>query len=187
MGKPQDYDYDELFPGRFVKAGLLQGRQVTLTITDVRKERLPDKKGKQLPGEDRPHRTRGILYFRGTEMELVLNKTNGERMKGMFGRRSGPWIGKRITIAPVMVTAFGKKELAIRIIGSPDIERDMEILEDLGQSSGMRTMKKTVVGAPAAQPAQPEVEEPVRLGAEEPAHDPVTGELTGESIEGALS
>jgi len=174
----KDYDYDQLFPGRFVKAGLFQGKQVTLTIAEVELERLPDKKGKKLAGESEPHKTKAILSFRGKDLQLVLNKTNGERIKGMFGRRTGAWLGKRVTFAPVMVKAFGKQELAIRVIGSPDIERDMEIVEDLGQTRGTRIMKKTSAAAAPAASTEPQEEPPPRLEDEEaPPHDPVTGEL----------
>ena len=63
-------DFDQLFPGRFMKAGLFKGRDVTLKIKGVRVERLPKKDG----GGDEP---KGILAFDGTDLELVLNKTNG--------------------------------------------------------------------------------------------------------------
>lgn len=162
-----DYDYDQLFPNRFVKAGLLQGKAVTLTIAQVKLEELPDEKGKN------GKRVKGIVSFRERDLELVLNKTNGECLKGMFGRKTGAWEGKRITIYPKMVDAFGDEVLAIRIMGSPDIERDMRFDVRVGRKTASITMKKTATKTKApAPPPEPElVEEEV---------DPETGEVFGE-------
>ena len=44
MAKPTNYD--ELYPGRFLKAGLLKNQKVTLTIKDVDLEQLEDNTGK---------------------------------------------------------------------------------------------------------------------------------------------
>jgi hypothetical protein len=106
-------DYDQLYPGRFLKAGEFNGKPVTLTITDVDIEDLPQDKG----GD----RARGIISFRETKRQLVLNRTNGECIKAMFGRVVPEWIGKRVTFHPVMINFGGAEELAIRVKGSPDI------------------------------------------------------------------
>jgi len=162
-----DYDYDELFPNRFIKAGLLQGKAVTLTIADVQIESMPDKKGKN------GQKNKGILSFRERDLELVLNKTNAECLKGMFGRRTGGWVGKRITIYPRMVDAFGRQKLAIRILGSPDIAQEMRIELSLGQERTRAVMKRTTA---KTQPA-PTVEQ------DEPGtdFDPETGEVHAEN------
>ena len=81
-------DYDELFPGRFLKAGLFRGRAVTLRITDVDVEPLPQDKG----GD----KMRGIITFAGTDKQLVLNSTNGQCIRAMFGKGVREWIGKRV-------------------------------------------------------------------------------------------
>lgn len=108
-------DYDQLFPGRFMKAGEFQGKDVTLTVTDVDIEDLPQDKG--------PDKPRGILSFRETKKKLVLNRTNGECIKGMFGRNPQEWIGKRITFYP----AEWNGEPAIRVKGSPEMSEQMDV------------------------------------------------------------
>lgn len=148
-----DFDYDQLFPNRFVKAGLLQGKTATLTIAQVKLEEMPDEKGKD------GKRVKGVVSFRERELELVLNKTNGECLKGMFGRRTGAWEGKRITIYPKIVEAFGEEVLAIRIMGSPDIAQDMEFSAKLGTKTRTFKMKKTGTKAKAAPVPEPELEE----------------------------
>lgn len=143
----KDFDYDELFPGRFLKSGQFKGAK-NLTITRVELEEMEDRKGK---------RPKPILSFAETKLQLVLNKTNGECVKGMFGRAVRDWIGKRITCHPVTVESFGEEVLAIRVKGSPDIAADMPLTLNLGQKSRKVTMLKTpsrkAAPAPAAAPS----------------------------------
>ena len=101
-------DFDELFPGRFIKASDLKGVERTLTIADVDVEDLPSDKGDKV---------KGIIKFREAKKALVLNRTNGEYIKAMFGRKVPEWIGKRITIFP----AEWNGEPCVRIKGSPDL------------------------------------------------------------------
>lgn len=111
-------DYDELFPGRFLKAGLFNGKAVTLTIADVDAEPLPQDNGKD--------RTRGVLTFRETDKQLVLNSTNGQCIRAMFGRKVPDWIGKRVTFVPER-DRFGREVVdAIRIAGSPDLSAPID-------------------------------------------------------------
>lgn len=181
------YDYDELFPNRFLKSGLFKGRDYTLTITDVDLEEMEETKNKK-----KQTKVKAIVSFRETPKQLVLNKTNGECCKAMFGRNVSAWIGKRVTFCPQTVEAFGEEQLAIRVRGSPDIERDMEALCNLGQKQVTRKLKRTG-GNPAkapkaaasapAQAAPPPPPSPPAPAAEEPATEPfdaTTGELTGD-------
>ncbi|MDP3910885.1 MAG: hypothetical protein Q8Q14_10895 [Gemmatimonadales bacterium] len=105
--------YDELFPGRFLKAGLFKGRDVTLTIKDVLIESLPAEKG----GEE----DKAILHFRESPKALVLNRTNGESIKAMFGKAVRDWLGKRVTFFPTHDKLGRETVDAIRVRGSPDI------------------------------------------------------------------
>lgn len=113
-------DYDQLFPGRFLKSGEFNGKDVCLTIANIRLEELPD--------EQRGTRTRGVIGFRETKRELVLNRTNGESIKAMFGRDTNDWIGKRIVFypAPHVDSFTGEKGTAIRVRGSLDIAQDVK-------------------------------------------------------------
>jgi hypothetical protein len=158
-----ELDYDQLFPGRFLKSGEFLGKDVTLTVADIRIEALPQEKG----GD----RDRGIVTFRETKKELVLNRTNGECFKAMFGRKAKPdWIGKRVTLwpAPFTDSFTGEVGTAIRVRGSPDIGADMQIEVRLPRKKPIRmTMKLTARrnGKPAPVPA----DDPA---ATDPAMDP---------------
>lgn len=159
------YDFDELFPNRFLKAGQFKGKIWTLTIAGIRIEEMPSQDKKKGP------QTKGIISFRETKKELVLNRTNGESLKAMFGRATDAWIGKRVSFCPKEVEAFGEATLAIRVFGSPDLERDMRAQLKLGQKSVSALLKKTAPGAPV---------KPEANGDAEPFndHDPETGEVS---------
>lgn len=132
--------YDELYPGRFLKAGELRGKKVTLTIADVDLE--------ELEGEDGKKKAKATMSFRETEKQMVMCKTNGICCKTMFGTELAKWIGKRVTIFP----GEWNGEPAIRVWGSPDIERDIDLQVSLPRRRPF-TMKMHKVGAPAKPPA----------------------------------
>ena len=113
-------DYDQLFPGEFLKAGLFRDRPVTLTITGAELRDLPCDKGGEKP--------RGLISFRETPMKLVLIKTNGECLKAMFGPRVPEWAGKRVTFFCGSDMFGGKKVDAVRIHGSPDLARPITVV-----------------------------------------------------------
>ena len=129
-------DYDQLFPGRFMKAGEFQGKDVTLTVSDIELEELPQEKGGDKP--------RGILSFRETKKKLVLNRTNGECIKGMFGRNPQEWIGKRVTLFP----SEWNGEPCIRVKGSPELAAPMAVEVKLPKRKPI-TMNMQVTGKKA--------------------------------------
>lgn len=147
-------DYDELFPGRFLKAGLFGGKNVTLTVVDVDAEPLPQDNGRD--------RTRGVLSFKETDKQLVLNSTNGQCIRAMFGRKVPDWIGKRITFAPEK-DKFGRETVdAIRIVGSPDLQGPVDAEIRLPRKKP-KTRRLTVTQTGRGrQPSQPENAPPAR-------------------------
>jgi hypothetical protein len=111
---PKPTSYDQLYPGRFIKAVELLGKKVTLTIADVELEDLEGDDGKK---------TKALVRFKETPKMMVLCKTNGMCVKEMFGKELANWIGKRITIFEDVWNG----EPATRIWGSPDIAEDLEV------------------------------------------------------------
>lgn len=114
--RPKPVDFDQLYAGRFLKAGELLGKKVTLTISDVDLEKLQ--------GDDGAKKDKAIISFEKTEKKLVTCKTNGICIKSMFGTKLSNWIGKRITIFPDTWNG----EPCIRVWGSPDIEKDIDVV-----------------------------------------------------------
>jgi hypothetical protein len=130
-------DYDELYPGRYIKSGEFKGQKITLTMVEISLEELPDRTGK---------RAKGVLVFEETRkssdepLRMVLNRTNGECIKAMFGKKLRDWSGKQITLFP----APYEGETAIRVWGSPDIKETFEITIELPRKRPFKmTMHKT--------------------------------------------
>lgn len=120
MAAKKPNTFDQLYPGRFLKAGLFEGKQVTLAIRDYDREELQGEKGPEV---------KVVLKFTNPrtgedlEQQLVCCKTNGLCLKAMFGDQLQNWIGKRVTLFP----STWNGEPAIRVWGSPDIAADMQI------------------------------------------------------------
>lgn len=108
-----------LFASRYLKAVEFQGRDVTLTIAGVRLEELEDTKGEK--------KRKGVVSFRETQKQLVLNRTNAMCIARMFGSETDDWAGKRVTLYPIPHRDPQTKEdgFAIRVRGSPDIPNDI--------------------------------------------------------------
>jgi len=132
MNGKKPVDWDELYPGRFLKAGELQGKKVTLTISDVDTDELVDDEGKK--------KVKGIVSFSERPIQLPLNKTNGLCLKAMFGRKLPEWVGKKITLFPDKWNG----EDCIRIWGSPEIPSDIDVEVKLPRRKPF-TMKMHVV------------------------------------------
>jgi hypothetical protein len=137
---PKPSNFDQLYPSRFLKAGELLGKKITLTIRDVDLE--------ELQGEDGKPKAKAIVAFKETEKQLVACKTNGICLKEMFGPRLADWIGRRVTIFPDTWNG----EPCIRVWGSPDIEADLDVTVTLPRR---RPFKKTLHRVEAkARPAE---------------------------------
>jgi hypothetical protein len=120
-GSRKPVDFDELYPGRFLKGGALNElEKKPLVIADYDAEPLMSDKGKKV---------KGWIAFQGVDQQLCLNKTNGLCLKGMFGRTLKDWIGKRVAL----YTSEWAGEPCIRVWGSPDIEADLELEIQLPQ------------------------------------------------------
>lgn len=150
----REYSYDDLFPERWLHAPDLDGRSITLTITDLYAETIVNPKTKK---QDEC----GIVSFKGTKREYVLSKQNAWILKTVFGPKKADVQGKRITLSPVPDTS-GFTDHGIRILftGSPDIGRDTPMT----LPGGKRVTFKKTAGKNGS-------------GVEEGSVDAVTGEV----------
>lgn len=162
--RPAPVDYDELFPGRFLKAGLFRGKRHTLTIAAVEVEALPQDNGKD--------RDRGVISFRETPKQLVLNSTNGQCIRAMFGKTIANWIGKRVTLASEKAR-FGRETVdAVRVVGSPDIDHDIIATIALPRKKPVdRKLERTAPNGRSSKPRASQHEPPPE------AYDDTTGEV----------
>ena len=95
------------FPGAYLKASDLQGRNITITMHSVTME--------EVGGDVKP-----ILFFQDAnglkkERGLVLNKTNSNIIAEMYGPETDDWSGKPITMYPARVPFQDRIVDAIRI------------------------------------------------------------------------
>jgi len=111
-------NFDDLYPGRFLKAGNFATGPGTLTIRAVRREEIEGDKGAEM---------KVLLSFAECEQDMVLAKVNGIAIRAMFGGDVANWIGKRVAFyATSEIMPFpGKREPCIRVFGSPDIVEDV--------------------------------------------------------------
>ena len=126
-------NYEAMFPSRFLKAADLQGKEHTLKIGGIKLEKMPDGK------------TKGILTFEGTDKEWLLNRSNAESLKLMWGIETNDWLHKRVTLYTRTVDAFGEQVPAVRVKGSPDIEKAMTATVTRGNGQRQKTIKVEVV------------------------------------------
>ncbi len=96
----------QLFPSKYVKAADLNGKTITLTIAKLVVEEL----GHGAEKERKP-----VLYFQKATKGLVLNRTNAMTIAGLYGDESDDWEGKRISIYPTRIRAFGAMQDTVRI------------------------------------------------------------------------
>lgn len=98
---------DLLHPSEYLAAVEFKGRDVSLTIADVKRDELQMKGGKK--------QIKPVLYFEETGKKLVVNATNAETIAALHGREAEGWIGKRITLFPTRAK-FGRETVdAIRV------------------------------------------------------------------------
>lgn len=137
--------YDELFPGRFLRAHECMDKP-TYTIKAVTIETLPTEKGEK---------DTGIIAFRETPRGLVLNKTNGQCLKHMFGRVLTDWVGRRVTLMCDDNVQLGRERVSgVRIYGSPDIDADTACeIKHPKKKARMHPLKRT--GGPAKDKPKP--------------------------------
>ena len=105
-------DYRLMYDQEFLAAVELRGKDVTLTIDHVEAAKVKGAEGKE--------NKRPVIVFTksredGRPLKMVVNRTNGATVAALYGKDTDGWRGKRITLYPAMVRAFGKTDEALRI------------------------------------------------------------------------
>lgn len=95
---------NEAFPSNYIKASDLQGRDVTVVIKSV-----------EVEGVGRDKDQKPVVYFRGKEKGLVLNKTNSNAISKLYGAETSAWMGRPITIYPTETEFGGETVECIRV------------------------------------------------------------------------
>jgi hypothetical protein len=103
--------FQKLFDNRFIGAWDLQTddgkpREAVVEISKVTIETLETERGK----ESCP-----VVWFAGKDKGMVLNRTNGKRIAKLYGADANGWAGKRVTLYPDTVKAFGEMVDCVRV------------------------------------------------------------------------
>lgn len=93
----------DLYKSRFLNAEDLGNRTIEVTIADVQEEEIGDKSPL-------------VLYFKGKDKQLVLNKTNALAVIELLGDDTDDWTGKTIKLKTEGVQYQGKRVRAVRVV-----------------------------------------------------------------------
>lgn len=134
-----------LHPSRFIKSQEFLGKDVTFTITAVHLEELEDENNQKVD--------KGVISLKETNKRWIINRTNSDCMKGMFGRETKDWVGKRVTLFPApFYNNFTKEHTtAIRVRGSPDLKEATTVTIALPRKKPVQ-MKMAKTGTNGAPP-----------------------------------
>lgn len=88
--------FDLLFPSKYLKAGDLRGKEVTVVIDSIDPRH-------ELVGSGGKKDKKPVFFLKtpsGREIEksMICNKTNGGRIAALYGPEVSRWVGKAITL-----------------------------------------------------------------------------------------
>lgn len=95
----------QVFPSKYLKAqDIPQGQFAAVTIDRVQME---DVSG---DGEDKP-----VIYFRGKNKGMVLNRTNWSSIADVYGDESDNWSGQQVSLYQTTTQFQGKNTPCLRV------------------------------------------------------------------------
>jgi hypothetical protein len=91
----------DIFPSKYLKAADLDNREVKVIMANAEMEKLGD--------DDKL-----VLYFKGKQKGLVVNKTNCNTIAAAYGDDTDDWYDQPLILFSVMVSFQGQTAPAIR-------------------------------------------------------------------------
>jgi hypothetical protein len=85
----------EEFPSKYLKSSDLKGNEVRVTMANVEREEI---------GQDK----KLVLYFKGKEKGMVLNKTNANTIGDFYGDDSDDWYDQPLILFAIRTEYQGK-------------------------------------------------------------------------------
>ena len=92
----------DAYPSKWLKSDDVGDRTIAATIADVRQEEVGDQ-------------LKLVAYFEGSTKGMVLNRTNADSIKDLYGDDTEDWVGERIALYTTMVNFQGKSTKSIRV------------------------------------------------------------------------
>lgn len=147
--------WKKLFPSEHLESADV-GAGMTIKVLNVEAHTVEDEKGKE--------QGKALIRFTALDAPRGFNKSTWIAPKtcavclaAMFGDDTAGWVGKRVTVHSEKVDAFGDVVDAVRISGSPDIERRLTIKARKGRKKVTIQLAPTQVRAEATRaPQQPQ-------------------------------
>jgi hypothetical protein len=98
-------EYDDLYGSKYLTANDLHGQQPRREIGKVDLVELKEKDGNT--------KKKFLVYLKGEDKALVLNKTNAAKLSAMYGKDRSKWIGLTVELYAEM-TSLGKEGVRLR-------------------------------------------------------------------------
>lgn len=95
---------NDIYQSNYLTAADLQGKEPTVTITQVEIAKMNDGQAKL------------CIYVNNKPKGIVLNKTNARAIAALYGDEDSRWIGKKVKLVVVWTDFQGKPVQAIRVI-----------------------------------------------------------------------
>lgn len=100
-------DYRSMYDAKYIGAwDLPANKDVIVVIDRVEASVLTSSRGTN---------KKPVVFFRGKEKGLVLNKTNGNAIAGMYGTRTSKWKGQPIAIYATTTSVGGETVDCVRV------------------------------------------------------------------------
>jgi hypothetical protein len=129
--------FAECLNDRFISAEELANAIWTVRIAQVYREQLASENGGV-----QTKTTMAIANGKGEihRKKIVMNRTNLEALKAMWGDKVADWIGKRLHLHAIPNAFRGRP--GIRVWGSPDLAEDVAFDLKLPKKSAQRMLLK---------------------------------------------
>jgi hypothetical protein len=113
--------YRAMFDSEYLGAWDLKGRDVTVTIREVRSGKVKGDAGRSS--------AKAIIFFKGAEKGMVCNITNARTIAGLYGTDTEKWVGKKVILWPTVTEMAGETKDCIRIRPTVPTKKGEEIGE----------------------------------------------------------
>jgi hypothetical protein len=109
-------DFDNIYGSKYFSAPDLHGETIRRKIGKVEIGNLKEKDGST--------KRKFIVYFKGEDKPLVLNRTNAQTLAAALGKDPTAWIGVVVELYAEM-TSLGKEGVRLRVIKSAGAADDI--------------------------------------------------------------
>ena len=114
-------DFDDLYGSKYFSATDLHGETIRRKIGKVEIGDLKDKDGST--------KRKFVVYFKGLDKPLVLNRTNAQKLAAALGKDPTAWVGVVCELYAEM-TSLGKEGVRLRTIKSAAVGAAAEDMND---------------------------------------------------------